>query len=207
MRVGAVKRRGKTATSAKTIRFLAEVAVMALAMIGPAGAAGLTSAGSVDGGTLLRGGAPLPEFHLDFLLDDAARLASQPPGSGNDIEISLNSGNNSIFRFPFSPRPQFGFGLDKATGASRAYAGLTWNLFDLSAVFGNFGVAGSYNGATPTPGKPSLPPLMMHGALELGYHITEQNSVSLSIDRGVGLEPGDRIDLTDNLRLRYGLKF
>ncbi len=162
---------------------------------------------SVSGVTLLRGGAPTPEFHMDFLLDDAARLASQPPGSGNDIEISLNSGNNDVFRFLFSPRPQFGFGLDKATGASRAYAGLNWNLFDTSAVFGNFGVAGSFDRSSPAPGRLLSQSYAVHGALEFGFRVTGQNSVSLLLDLGVGLDLGDHFDTSDNLRLRYGLKF
>jgi hypothetical protein len=102
------------------------------------------------GGTLQRGGAPLPEFHLDF-------LSNVPPapalgGIGN-LEIALASPDANGFSFLFSPRPQFGFGFDRATGTNRAYAGLTWNLFDSGGVFSNIGVAGS-SGAGAAANEP-----------------------------------------------------
>jgi len=158
------------------------------------------------GGTLQRGGAPLPEFHLDF-------LPSTPPapalgGSGN-LEIALASPDASGFSFLFSPRPQFGFGFDRATGTNRAYAGLTWNLFDSSTVFSNIGVAGSSDvgaAANEPPRRFFGPPLMLHGALQFGYHLGEQQSLSLSLtqEHAPELRGGEA---SDNLRLRYGLKF
>ena len=54
---------------------------------------------------------------------------------------------------------------------------------------------------------PLGPPLMLHGALEFGYHIGDQHSVSLSIDEGRGPDLHGGIESTDNLHLRYGLKF
>jgi hypothetical protein len=158
------------------------------------------------GGTLQRGGAPLPEFHLDF-------LPSTPPapalGGSGDLEIALATPDANGFSFLFSPRPQFGFGFDRATGANRAYAGLTWNLFDSSTVFSNIGVAGSYDVGT-APNEPQRrffgPPLMLHGALQFGYHLGEQQSLSLSLsqEHAPELRGGEA---NDNLRLRYGLKF
>ncbi len=94
---------------------------------------------------------------------------------------------------------------------NRGYAGLTWNLFDSGSVFGNVGLAGSYDPGTGAPSdpfhRPLGPPLKVHGALELGYHIGTQHSLSLSLDQGRSPELRLNAETTDNLRLRYGLKF
>jgi hypothetical protein len=129
--------------------------------------------------------------------------------AADNLEIALTSPDSRVFRFIFSPRPQFGLSLDKAMG-NRGYAGLTWNLFDSNSVFGNVGVAGSYAnpGAPNDPlHRPLGPPIMLHGALELGYHIGAQHSLSLSLDQGRPAEAHLSGETTDNLRLRYGMRF
>lgn len=180
----------------------------AMAVAGTAFAGGQTTQISVNGGTLVRGAAPLPEFHLDFLLDEATRPSSQPLVTDH-LEISLTSPDNGVFQLLFSPRPQFGIGVDRVTGANRSYAGLTWNLFDTSTMFGNIALAGTYDSANPNDPTRRLlgPPLMLHGAIEFGYHFDEKNSLSLSLDQGRA--PDFRLggETTDNLRLRYGIKF
>jgi hypothetical protein len=194
--------------SALLWRRLALAAPILAAFMGlqPAWAGGQVQPLPGSGGTLVPGSAPLPEFRLDFILDDAARRNLTPGGSDN-LEIALTSPDNSVFRFLFSPRPQFGFNLDRTTG-NRGYAGLTWNLFDSDRLFGNFGLAGSYAdpGAPNDPlHRPLGPPLMLHGALELGYHFGSQHSLSLSLDQGRDARLGT--ETSDNLRLRYGLRF
>lgn len=187
--------------------------VLAAAMIAalaarPALAGGQTQP-AASGNTLVRGGASLPEFHLDFLLDEPDRRGLSTPSTGDNLEIAMTSPDNGVFRFLFSPRPQLGFNLDRTTG-SRGYAGLTWNLFDSETIFGNFGLAGSYAEAGP-PGdplrRPLGPPIMIHGAIELGYHIGAQHSLSLSLDQGRAPEARLNGETSDNLRLRYGLRF
>jgi hypothetical protein len=185
------------------------VALVALAAAAPAWAGGQTQPLQGSGGTLVPGAAPLPEFRLDFILDDPTRAGLGAQGNGGNLEIAMTSPNSGIFRFLFSPRPQIGFNLDHATG-NRGYAGLTWNLFDSTHLFGNFGVAGSYAdpGAPNDPlHRPLGPPIMLHGAVELGYHFGAQHSLSLSIDQG--RTPGASLsgETSDNLRLRYGLRF
>lgn len=183
-------------------------AALAVALVASAGAA--FAGGSTQtinlGGTLQRGGAPLPEFHLDF-------LPSTPPapalGGDGNFEIALATSDQNGFSFLFSPRPQFGLGFDRATGTNRAYAGLTWNLFDSRTVFSNIGIAGSSDvgsAANEQPRRFFGPPLMLHGALQFGYHLGEQQSLSLSLaqEHAPDLRGGEA---NDNLRLRYGLKF
>lgn len=155
--------------------------------------------------------AEQPEFHLDYLLNDPTRRGAAPALGSDNLEIALTSPDVGVFRFLFSPRPQFGLNLDKVTG-NRGYAGLTWNLFDSDSLFGNVGLAGSYDPGAGAPNDPlgrmlTTPSLTLHGALELGYHIGARHSLSLSLDQGRTPDLKLNSETTDNLRLRYGLKF
>jgi hypothetical protein len=184
-------------------------AAFLLAMLtGPVLAGQLTQL-NVNGGPIVPGAAPLPEFHLGFILDDPARH-SLTPDSGN-LEMTLSLPDSGVLRFLFSPRPQIGLNLDQPA-AGRGYAGLTWNLFGSGNLFGHFGLAGSYDPMVGTLDDPLhralAQPLLLHGALEFGYHISERHSLSLSLDQGRipdQLRQGG--ETSDNLRLRYGLKF
>lgn len=186
------------------------LALAAVLAAGPALAGGQTQQLTINGGPLAPS-ASAPEFHLDFLLEDPARQALKPAGGSDNLEIALSSPNSGIFHFLFSPRPQFGVGFDQATGANRGYAGFTWNLFDSRTVFGNLGLAGSYDPGPTAPNdplrRPLGPPLTFHGALELGYHLGDQHSLSLRLDEGRAPELRLNAESSDNLRLRYGLKF
>lgn len=181
---------------------------LALALAGQARAAETSTVTLTNGGTnLVPGGAPAPEFHMDFMLNNPAGGAQ---GSSQNLEVSMPTTNNATLRMLFSPRPQFGVGVDPISGTNRAYAALTWNWFNDHSLYGNFGVGGSFDqpaiaGTDPTHGAP-LAPLMFHSAVEFGYSFSGQNSVSFSVDQGVvprssGAEP------VDNFMLRYGLKF
>ena len=177
---------------------------------GPALAGGQATQLSFTGDALVRDAAGLSELHLDYLLNDPTRRGAAPQLGSDNLEIALTSPDVGVFRFLFSPRPQFGLSLDKVAG-NRGYAGLTWNLFDSGSVFGNVGLAGSYEPGTGALGdslrRPLTPTVMLHGALELGYHIGTQHSLSLSLDQGRSPELRLNAETTDNLRLRYGLKF
>lgn len=189
------------------LRFCAVAAAM-LALSLPAFAGGPPSEALNPGGALVRGNAPLPEYYLDF--PSISNTLGLPVITGDDLEISLTSADNSVLQILFSPRPQFGMSLDKSTGASRGFAALTWNMFETSKFFGNIGVASSYTSASVEDPDRRLigPPVAMHGTLEFGYHLGEQNSLSLSLDRGSTLDLGnDHGMLGDNLRLRYGYRF
>src|SRR5919201_1586831 len=107
---------------------LAAVAALSALGGGHALAGGPASPLSGNGGILVRGAAPLPEFHLNFLLEEPTRRGLQPLPGGDNLEIALTSPDTGVFRFLFSPRAQFGFSLDKFTGSRGGYAGLTWNV-------------------------------------------------------------------------------
>jgi hypothetical protein len=167
---------------------------------------------TLDGssGSVVTTPAASPSFHMNFLLDDGRRLSDTPLGSTRDLEISLTSPDTPAFRFIFSPRAQFGVGYDPLSGTNRAYAGVTWDLFSTSNLFGHFGLASSFD-----PGlgngiarRFDQAPLMLHGAVELGYRLDPQNSVLFAIDQGYA--PGARAgtpETVDNFVLRYGTKF
>jgi hypothetical protein len=177
---------------------------------GPAEAAEKAQTLTLDGGPLVQGSAPLPEFHLN-LLGDSVPLGLAPPGSAPDLDIAVSSPDNGVFHFLFSPRPQFGFGYDRLTGDNRGYAGLTWSLFDDHTLFGSVGLGGSYNpglSMLDDPARRSVgPPLMLHGALEFGYRLGEDHSISLRLDEGRAPEFRLNTETSDDFRLRYGLKF
>jgi len=164
-----------------------------------------------NSGSLLPGPDNASSFHMNFLLDDSRRMTATPLGTTRDFELSLTSPNNSVFRFIFSPRPQFGIGYDPLSGTNRAYAGMTWDLFSTSSWFGHFGLASSFD---PGFGGPFArrfdeAPLMFHGALEFGYRFNESNALLFAIDQGVapyahGTGVGPTID---NFTLRYGTRF
>jgi hypothetical protein len=186
------------------------LALLGVTLAWPAMAGGPTRT-ATNGDMLIRGGAPLPEFHLDFpsLNGGVADSLSQP--GDQDLEISLTAPGQGVLHFLFSPRSQFGLSLDRATGTSRSYAGLTWNIFDSNGLFGNVGLAGSVTrpGADDPAGHLMEPSLAMHSTLELGYRLGEQHSLSLSLDHVRTTDPFavDHGDLGDNLRLRYGYRF
>jgi len=188
------------------IRLLRGVlAAAAATLIAGAALADETAASSapVSSGTLVRGGAPLPEFHLGFL-DDMFSPRS------DDLEISLTSPGQSALRFLFSPRPIFGQSLDQGTGTSRSSAGLSWNIFENDKLFGSFGFSGSVirPGAEDTARHLLDPPLTLHSTLELGYQLGDQHSLSLSLDRASPSNFGnDRTETGEALRLRYGYHF
>jgi hypothetical protein len=178
-------------------------------------AAGVTTSVNINGddGDLVPGAATVPAFHMDFLLNDVGRLDAAPAGTTQNLEISLTAPNNSVMRFLFSPRTQFGVGYDPIAGANRAYAALTWNLFKDDAIYGNLGVAGSFDpalggGGTDPMHRTVLAPLMFHSAVEFGYSFSSQNSLSLAVDQGViPVNHGAGPEPVDNFVLRYGLKF
>ncbi len=197
--------------NAKTALLLGAAALIGFSA-SPAKAADQTQTLAIGNGALVRGGAPMPEYHLNFLLDDPGRAGLEQPGASQDLDIALSTPNTGVFHFLFSPRPQFGFGYDRLTGVNRGYAGLTWNLFDSNSVFGSIGLAGSYDpgtigiGADPF-GHSFGTPLMLHGAIELGYRLGEQHSLSLRLDEGRPPEFRLNSETSDNVRLKYGLKF
>lgn len=198
-----------SAASWRIAVLLAAAAVAAASAARPAAAGGQTQPLAGSGNTIVPGSAPLPEFRLDFILDDASRRGLSPSDTAGNLEIAMTSPDSGVFRFLFSPRPQFGVNLDRSTG-NRGYAGLTWNLFDSNRLFGNFGLAGSYAdpGAPNDPlHRPLGPPIMLHGAIELGYHIGAQHSLSLSLDQVRAPDARLGGETSDNLRLRYGLRF
>jgi hypothetical protein len=205
---------GRFATSA-----LALFAVLALAAaFGPACAqvnvntidnsVSLTLDGNT--GSLFPGPDNASSFHMNFLLDDTRRMTDTPLGTTRDLEISLTSPNNSVFRFMFSPRPQFGIGYDPISGTNRAYAGMTWDLFSTNSWFGHFGLASSFDPGIggPEPRRFDEAPLMFHGALEFGYRFNQSDALLFAIDQGVApYARGMGVGPIDNFTLRYGTKF
>lgn len=190
---------------ARRLLLASAVLLAGFTISGPALAGGMASSPATDGAGLIRGGAPLPEFHFHFPDSTGTGL-----GGDSNLEISMSSPGQGMLRFLFSPRPLYGVGTDPATGTSRTYAGLNWNLFDSGSVFGNFGVGGTVlRGNSDDWGRRfGSSPFALHGTFELGYHVGDQHSLSLSLDHTRWpVLPNDRSEPVDDLLLRYGYRF
>lgn len=156
--------------------------------------------------TLVRGGAPLPEFRLNL------PNLTPPSGNADDFEIALTSpGSKSAFSFVFSPRPETALELDPASNTTRNVAGLSWNFFDRDHFHGGFGLSGSVLSPGTDPMHQALAggaPASVRGTLRLGYDLSSNQSLMLSFDRTrtpqFSTEHGE---FGDNFRLGYGVKF
>jgi hypothetical protein len=175
----------------------------------PAWAGGPAPATATDGGELVRGGAPIPEFHVDLADPGLVLGEPRPTADQGRLEISLGAPDSGVLSFVFSPRPQFGASLDRTTGTSRSYLGLSWDVFRGNGFFGSVGIAGSLT--RPGAEEPSRsllgPPVALHGTLELGYRLGEQHSLSLSVDHAHAPDLAGGGDGGDRLRLGYGFRF
>lgn len=202
---------GRAALRARLGMALAGMAwAVTLALTPPALAGGPTTIDATNGGVLVRGGAPLPQFNIDFLNTGLGSALALPGGNGGDLTISLKSPGSSVLDMLFSPRPQLGISVDPSTGASRGYAGIAWNVFAFSGISGSLGFAGSVT--QPGPEDPTRrllgPPLALHSTFSLGYSFGGNDSLSLSLDHATMPDflSDHSVDF-DNIRLQYGVHF
>ncbi len=181
---------------------LALAALYALAAPAFADGASVTYAG-----TLVRGGAPMPQFQLAFPDSDSGKAAA---GAGN-LQIDVTSPNKSVYSFLFSPRPQWGSNYNAATGTTSSTAGFTWNdRLGRSRFYGGFGLVGSvlnpgaddvlhrFQGSAPA----------LYGTVHFGYELGGEQDLFLSFDRARTTDfTSDHGEFGDNLRLNYGVRF
>ncbi|HYL32264.1 MAG TPA: hypothetical protein VEU53_03840 [Stellaceae bacterium] len=161
---------------------------------------------ALESTSLVRGGAPLPEFQLNL-----PNLT--PPSAGaDDFEVALTTpGSKSAFSFIFSPRPESALELDPASNTARNVAGLSWNLFNSDHFHGGFGLSGSFLSPGTDPMREALSggaPAAVRGTLSLGYDLSQNQSVMLSFDRTRTPDFSTvHGEFGDNFRLGYGVKF
>lgn len=161
---------------------------------------------ALESNSLVRGGAPLPDFHLNL------PNLTPPAGDDGNFEIALTPpGSKSPFSFIFSPRPEAALDLDPASNTSRNVAGLSWDLFDKDHFHGGFGLSGSFLSPGTDPMHEALaggPPAAVRSTLSLGYDLGTNQSVMLSFDHtstpDLSTSHGE---FGENLRLGYGVKF
>ncbi len=161
---------------------------------------------ALESSSLVRGGAPLPEFQLNL------PNLTPPAGSGGDFEIALTPpGSKSPFSFIFSPRPETALELDPASNTTRNVAGLSWDLFDRDHFHGGFGLSGSVMSPGTDPMHEALAggaPAAIRGTLSLGYDLGANQSVMLSFDHTRSPDFSTlHGEFGENLRLGYGVKF
>jgi hypothetical protein len=172
-----------------------------------AAAPAFAQSGPLYPGTLIRGGAAMPQFQLEF--PNLAPTLNAAGGSGNNLEIALTSPDKSVFSFIFSPRAQFGTSLDRVTGVQSNFAGMSWNVFDQDSFFGGLGLTAAGADVSGDPLRRNLgPPLALHSTLQFGYRFAGEQSLLLSLDHANTPDfSGDHGELGENLRFNYGVKF
>lgn len=178
----------------------------ARAVVTVAAVAAALPAFALESSSLVRGGAPLPEFQLDL------PNLTPPIGGDGNFEIALTApGSKSPFSFIFSPRPEAALELDPASNTARNVAGLSWNLFDRNHFHGGFGLSGSVLSPGTDPMHEALAggaPAAIRGTLSLGYDLGTSQSVMLSFDHTSTPDFSTlHGEFGENLRLGYGVKF
>ena len=186
---------------------IATLAIL-VASAAPARAEDPTTRGYVGGLKLVWGSVPLPDFRLGQQPAGAdAGLALDEPGYAMMLSLSDKPGQ----QFMFTPRtPQLSPLGISGGGTPRSYLGLSVDVGDASGFYGSLGLGGSLllqRGPAFEDGGPRAynAPLMLHGGVELGYHLDSANSFSLSVEEARPTDgSGGPIG---TYRLRYGLKF
>jgi hypothetical protein len=158
--------------------------------------------------SLVRGGAPLPQFNTSFPI----QIGNPDPvgAAKSDLEISLTTPDHSVLRFLFSPRSLSGEtpGIGGTAGAD--YTGLAWNIFDNDRLFGSIALSGAVNRRSINDPTSRLygPLISLHSTFELGYTFDPGQSLSLDVDHAHPAPVfGDRSLPGENLRLQYGYHF
>lgn len=180
--------------------------LLAAFAVGQARAADNTTLGKTS--SLVRGGAPLPQFNTSFPIQIGNPDPVGAPKS--DLEISLTSPDHSVLRFLFSPRSLAGVTPSIGSTAGMRYTGLAWNIFDNDKMFGSIALTGAVT--HPLNNDPTNrlygPLLSMHSTFELGYAFDPRSSLSFDIDHANPAPIfGDRNVPNENLRLQYGYHF
>ncbi len=180
------------------------LSIGALALAAPAFADG---ASVTYAGTLVRGGAPMPQFRLAFPDGDSGK----PATAGGNLQIDVTAPDKSVFSFLFSPRPQWGSNYEPATGTTSSSAGFTWSdRLGGSRFYGGFGLVGSVlnPGAEDVAHRFQDSSPALYGTVHFGYELNGEQNLFLSYDRTRTMDfTSDRGELGDNLRLNYGMKF
>jgi len=187
---------------------IALVAAAAWLAIAPAAQADGDNASNYVGGLkLVAGATPFPDFHGATPLGGGPGY-SPPPG----FAMTLSLPDNPQQQFLFSPRvPPLTIGGPANVGR-RTYLGLSVDVGEPTGLYGTIGLGGSLvndraQSIEEYGSRGANAPLLLHGGFEFGYHLDQQNNISLSIDRSTAPDGLTGSDAVGNVRLRYGLKF
>jgi len=183
------------------------IGAFALAALLALAAPALADGAAAYPGSLVRGGAAMPQFQLAFPDSGSSKTAAV----GN-LQVDVTSPNKSVYSFLFSPRPQWGSNYDVASGTTSSAAGFNWNdRLGGSKFYGGFGLVGSVlnPGADDLLHRNQGSSPALHGTVHFGYELGGEQNLFLSFDRALVTDFNtERNDVGgDNLRLNYGLRF
>lgn len=184
----------------------------ALAASGPSARADDGSKVYVGGLKLVWGSVPMPDTSAHIGISNTSITAPRlAPATDFAMTFSLPDDPGRHFLFSPSVPP---VAADLGTpGANRAYLGLSLGLASSTGLYGSLGFGGSIPAGSSSSFEEANrrfgnAPLLLHGGLELGYHLTGQQNLSVNIDRAAPTDgTPDRTETGGSFRLRYGLKF
>lgn len=159
----------------------------------------------------MAGEGPVDEVRLGIYDHNTSLFGSHHETNDPDINAEILFKSPSWLEWAFAPRINLGANINTGGGTSIAYTGLTWDYDFTDAFFveGSFGGA-IHNGETDTQTASKLNlgcRVMFHENASLGYRITANSSVMLTVDHMSNASlcssnPG----LTD-VGIRYGYRF
>tara|TARA_R110000824_G_scaffold118960_2_gene271493 strand:+ start:112564 stop:113100 length:537 start_codon:yes stop_codon:yes gene_type:complete len=160
---------------------------------------------------VLAGDSFIDEVRVGLYDHDSDLLRDRIETSDPDVNIELLFKSPSWLQWMAQPRINLGANINTGDGTSIAYTGLVWNYDFTETLFIEGGFGGAiHNGETDIQTRDSRNygcRVMFHENVSLGYRITPNSSVMLTMDHmsNAGLcdnNPG----LTD-VGVRYGYKF
>ncbi len=163
----------------------------------------------VGSGTLVRGGASLPQFGGNFPMDFGSPELPPPPATTLQTVIAAPESGDWL-HFLFTPQTLSGQSFGFRASSNGSYAGLGWNMFQASRLYGAITFSGAVNPqAAADPTRRLYGPLLsLHSTIELGYDVGAQQNLSLALDHAQPAPlAGDRNAFGEYLRLQYGYHF
>ena len=153
---------------------------------------------------------PFDEAKLGLIAHDVAIGAHREEG-GVDINGEVLFVSPGFLSVILAPRPHFGVSINSDGGNSYAYGGLTWTANFLGSFFADLGLGGAVHSGPDISSDPHHKGLgtrfLFRESVEVGYRVTQRQSVALYLDHISNARLGKRNPGLTNIGVRVGFAF